>query len=140
MPSIQITTIGRMLEGTVERRRTDSSDGVTTTFQPATASHERAGLCLDHVALRAFDEANNFRTLSRGDVKVVQGSADVSHESGPVGLADLHALVGRLHVAASVIHRTSGNVTEKVDEELKFAAQSIFAAVGPEASQERVCH
>src|SRR5271165_2138467 len=109
-------------------------------YAPKYAARRERPLALDHVALGAFDESDNLGTLSRRDPKVIEGSKDVAHECRPVSLGYSHAFVGCLHVAACVVHGASGDVTQKVDQELQLAAEAIFAAVCPEASQQRVGH
>jgi hypothetical protein len=106
----------------------------------------RSGLCsavdfgFHDVAFGALDEANNRVLLGGGNPKVVQGRVDMQQERGPVVLGDAHTFVRNLHVPADVQYGTAGSVTQEVDQELDFAAYTVFAPVCPEASEARVGH
>jgi len=59
----------------------------------------------------------------------------VFHEDRPVLLADPHASMRNGHAAAGVVHRSAGARREKVDQQLFFALNPVFATMLPESAQ-----
>jgi hypothetical protein len=56
-------------------------------------------------------------------------------EKAPVGLADAHASVRRLHVAANVEQGTAGRCAKKVDEQLLLPSDAILSPVRPKTGE-----
>ena len=56
-------------------------------------------------------------------------------EDRPVALADLHAFVRDLHVAAGVVHWAAGGVAQIIHQQLLFPRDAVVAAVLPEAAE-----
>src|SRR5713101_6260107 len=62
----------------------------------------------------------------------------MTQEDVPVVLADAHAPVGEHHVPAAIVDRSARARAEEVNQELLLAFDAVFAAMRPEASEQRI--
>src|SRR5204862_4080645 len=70
----------------------------------------------DDVRLHRSEHAQQLAPLPGGDLVLVQGLDQVLDGRIPLGVADLHALVRRLHVAPHVRAGPAGRVTDLVGQ------------------------
>src|SRR5262245_58735760 len=70
----------------------------------------------DDVTLHRSECADQLLLLLGADLVLVEGLAEVLDRRAPLGLGDLHALVGGLHVAADVGARAAGGIADLIGE------------------------
>lgn len=102
--------------------------------------HPSDPLGFDNLPLQGLHESDHLAPLSRRDLKRVQGGSDMTHKRRPIGVSNLHPLIGRLHVSTRVTHEAAGARTENINQELLLAPDAVLSSVLPEPFQPRTRH
>ena len=96
------------------------------------AQFEREGTS---VRLGAFDERQHCCAFLCGNLESIQGRVQVTEKRLPIGFANPHPLMDKLHVTTGVVHRTTSRRTEKINQQLLFPRNAVVTAILPKATK-----